>query len=339
MKHLPSFEDFLNESYYESHEALNEAFKSSILQKLTSDKRGRIGKEFFDVLSKMGVAASEITNLDIIETNPKEGAKISKANPNAILIYYSTQEKPNPYAGKNSYGVSKIAADVPLAVVKGGLYMGLAYDRWASKGGVAQYKLVPIKDAGRPIGSAEKSGGQYGDGLTSFARISEVSDILYVIDPSNVPSSTDLRKYREDSRKGAIAFVDDKDFKKQNQSRYEAILRERAANDDVDAMIQDAIDTLTEQIKKAISEKKKAQYGEVLIALDPKGREIKMSDAGHQMSSLLSEYSRYVESKNSAEESKSRFGDADSYYEGQAKTQAKSIKDRLNKIKNLNYAW
>lgn len=340
MKHLPSFEDFLNESYYESEEILNEAFKSSILQNLTSDRRGRIGKEFFDTLSKMGIAASEISNTAIIQADPKEGAKITKSNPNAILIYYSNKEKPNPYAGEYAYrDEMTIQANIPLAIVKGKLYMGLAYDRWASKGGRAQYKLVPLKDAGKHVGAAGKTGGKYGDGLTSLSRMAEVSDILYVIDPANVPSSTDLRKYREETRKGAIAFLDDKDFKQQNQSRYEAILRERASKDDVDAMIQDAIDTLTDQIKNAIAEKKKSRHGEMLIALDPKGREIKMSDAGNQMSSILSDYSRYVEYKNSAEISQERFGEMDGYYNREADNRAKSIKDRLNKIKNLNYAW
>ncbi len=336
MNHIKSFEDFLNESYY----AVNEAFKSSILQTIVSNKKGKIGKEFFDTLSKMGIAASDITNLDIIEANPKDGARISKSNPNAILIYYSNTQKPNPFVGKDAYGNGMIEANVPLAVVKGSLYMGLAYDRWASKsGGNAQYKLVPLKDSGKALGSPEKSGGKYGDGLTSLSRMAEVSDTLYVIDPANVPSSVELKLNRAESRKGAIAFIDDKDFKNQNQSRYEAMLRERASNDDVDKLIQDAIDTLTEQIKKAISEKKKASYGEVLIALDPKGREIKMSDAGNQMSSLLTDYARYVDFKNSAEESKSRFGDSDKYYENQSAAYAKNIKDRLNKIKNLNYAW
>lgn len=334
MNHIKTFEDFLNESYY----AVNEAFKSPILQTLTQNKKGKIGKEFFDTLSKMGISASEITNLDIIQADPKEGAKISGTNPNAILIYYSNREKPNPYAGKGSYGADRIEADVPLAVVKGKLYMGLSYDKWASKKGNAQYKLVPLKSAGKALGSVEKSGGVYGDGLTSLSRMAEVSDVLYVIDPTNVPSSTDLRKFREETKKGAIAFLDDKDFKYQNQSRYDAILRERASKDDIDGMVQEAIDTLTEQIKKAIAEKKKTKYGDILIDLDPKGREIKMSDAGHQMSSILSDYSRYVEYKNSVEISKERFGDLDNYYTREATKQAKNIKDRLNKIKKLNYA-
>lgn len=337
MKHIKLFEEFLSEGY-KSNEILTEAFKSSILQTLVSNKAGNIGKAFFSTLSKIGIAASEITNLDIIQVNPKEGAKISKSNPNAILIYYSNREKPNPYAGKDSYGASKIEADVPLAVVKGQLYMGLVYDRWASKKGKTEYKLVPLKDAGTGLGAPEKSGGVYGDGLTSLKRIAEVSDVVYVIDPANVPASTDLRQYREDSKAGATAFISDKDFKSQNQSRYNSILRERASNDDVDKIVQDAIDTLTEQIKKAIAEKKKTKYGDILIDLDPKGREIKMSDAGHQMSSILSDYSRYVEYKNSVEISKERFGDLDNYYTREATKQAKNIKDRLNKIKKLNYA-
>jgi len=141
---LLNFNEFITH-LNESQELLLEAFNSSILQSVvTKQRQGGIDKKFFDCLSKMGIAASEVTNLDINVIQPAEAAKYAAANPNQILIYYSTTEKENPYCSKDGkYYYGTIKADVPLAIVKGKLFMGLSYDRWASKGGKAEYKLVP----------------------------------------------------------------------------------------------------------------------------------------------------------------------------------------------------
>jgi hypothetical protein len=333
MKNVLKFNEFINESF-----ELNEAFKSSIMKELASDKRGGLGKEFFNTLSAMGIAASEITDLHIIRINPSEAAKWTRQNPNAILVYYSDSEKANPYAGLDSYGVSKISANVPLAVVKGGKFMGLSYDRWASKGGKAEYKLQPLADAGKKLGGVEVSAGKYGSGLTSLKKMADVSDLVFVIDQANVPASTDLRSLRKEAKSGATAFVSDKDFKKENQTRYQAILKERAANDDVDKVVKDAIEQLTNQIKDALDKKEMDSYGNIIIGKSPKGRDVKMSDAGHLMNQILNDYSRYVEYQNSAKIARERF-DRDTWYENGAKDQAKSIRDRVRKIDALDYAW
>jgi hypothetical protein len=333
MKNVLRFTEFINESLQ-----LNEAFKSSILSDLTANKKGALGKEFFSTLSSMGIAASEITDLHITQVSPAEGARITKANPNAILVYFSTTEKINPYAGANSYGVKRIEANVPLAIVKGGKYMGLAYDRWASKNGKAEYKLVPMADAGKPLGGIEKTGGTYGSGLTSLKKMAEMSDVVYVIDPSNVPSSTDLRHLRKEEKSGATAFINDKDFKKANFARYQEILKERAANDDVDKLVADAIESLTTQIKDGFNRKETDGYGAILIGKSPKGRDVKLTDATHLMNQILNDYSRYVEYMNSVKVEKERFGRS-SYYEDASKEQAKSIKDRVKKIEKFDYAW
>lgn len=341
MKKILKFEDFVFESEIREHELILEAFNSSILQKLTTNKKGGIGKAFYDTLSKMGVAASEVTNLDILALEPSDAHKHAKSNPNDILIYYSNQEKENPYAGKDSYGYKKIEADVVLAVVKGKHWMGLRYDRYASKGGKAEYTLADANTNNvKTMGLGNYGGGKYDSGITSFAKIAEISDVVYVIDLNKIEArTTQLRLSRKTAKQGAIAFLDDKDFKNQNKARYEAILKERASNTDIDKLIGDAINLLTTQIKDAIASGKKSIHGEVLIGMDKKGNEIRMSDASSMMSNILSDYDRYARSMNDAQQSKERWGDADNYYESQAKSYAKSITDRIKKIEDMNYAW
>lgn len=341
MKKILKFEDFVFESEIREHELILEAFNSSVLQKLTANPKGGIGKAFYDTLSKMGVAASEITNLEITELDPKDAHKHAKSNPNDILIYFSNTEKPNPYKGRDSYGYSKIEADCVLAVVKGKHWMGLQYDRWASKKGKAEYTLADANTNNvKTMGIGNYGGGKYDSGITSFAKIADISDVVYVINLDAIEArTTKLRLDRKTAKQGAIAFLDDKDFKNQNKARYEAILKERASNTDIDKLIGDAIELLTSQIKDAIASGKKTQYGEALIGIDKKGREIRMSDASSMMSNILSDYDRYASSMNDAQKSKERWGDKDSYYEQQAKSYAKSITDRFKKIEDLNYAW
>ena len=219
--------------------------------------------------------------------------------------------------------------------------MGLKYDRWASKGGKAEYTVVPAGDAHKELGLKDKTGGKYGSGITSLKRIAEVSDVVYVINADMVAAhrTAELRGGRKEAKTGAAAFKDDKQFKQENMSRYEAILKERASNTDIDKTVADAIDLLTTQIKDAIGKGAKSSYGEIMIGTDANGREIRMSDASNMMSNILSDYGRYAQSSNDAVKSREQWKERDNYYEEQAKSFAKSITDSFKKIKDLNYAW
>lgn len=336
MKNIITFDTFVNESYFNA-DLILEAFNSSILQDLTQNKKGGLGKEFYDTLSRMGVASSEITNFDILTIEPQDAEKYTKANPNAVLIYFSREEKPNPFT--SDYYHKKIEGNMVLAIVKGKLYMGLDYDRWASKGGKAEYKLVPVGNNSRSLGMDDKSNSKYGSGLNTLKKMAEVTDVVYVIDLNTIPSSVALRSERSESKKGAAAFIDDKQFKQENMSRYESILKDRASNDDIDQMVKDAIDKLTDQIKTGLGTGKKGKYGDILIGEDPKGREVKMTDAIRLMERILSTYGNYAQSVDIAKNSEERHGILDSYYTDSAKTKAKEIKDNANKIDTLNYAW
>jgi hypothetical protein len=332
MKDLLSFDEFVNENY--EYQFLNEAFKSSILQNIVSNKQGKIGKTFFDALSKMGIAASEVTNADIERIDPATAEKLSKQNPNLILIYFSEREKENPYTQDPYY--KKVKGNVALAIVKGGLYYGLAYDRWASKkGGEAEYKMVPKKDAALNLGAQETTKGKYGSNLDTLKRMADVTDAVYVLDPDKLASSVELRKNRKESKEGAMKFISDKDFKSQNLSRYEAILRERAAGDDIDKMVKDAIEILTDKIKVALEKKIQGKYGDLIVGYTKKGEEQTVPNCGYIVQRVLQYYGDYVTYANNAKTSEERWGQKDSYYTGAMKAKAKEIKDQLAFINTL----
>jgi hypothetical protein len=344
MEKLRNFDEYLshvNETKENElfNDMLSEGFDSSILQSIVSNKRNGIGKKFFDVLSKQGIAASNITNLDMKIIPTADASRYTKQNPNEILIYYSNSEKPNPFAGRDVWrDLRVIQADIVLAVVKGKNFQGLDYDRYASKGsGPAQYKIVAAK--GMDSIGIDKKTGNYGSGLNTLKKIAEVTDIVYAINPSTVASSTDKRLSRKESKEGATAFINDKEFKKANQARYNEILQNSAAKSDLDSMVQEAINELTEQIKTGLSKKIKGKYGDFIIGYNPKKREVRMQDATNLMNNILSDFNRYTTDMKDSAESERRHGDLDSYYLSSAKKYAKSVKDYCAKIPTLNYAW
>lgn len=327
MKLIPeSFEEF-------KESLINEAFAYSILQKIA---KGKMHKGFFEALSKLGVAASEIQDDQVIELNPEDAKKYTAKNPDAILIYYSQTAKPNPFAGDYSYGEKTIPGDAVLAVVKNKVYMGLSSGRYTQ--GKTEYSLTNLKGgysrySPSDLGAIGKGGGKYESGLTTLDKIAIVSDAVYVIEPSLMPKSGPIKAERSKSRAGATAFVSDKEFKSANMARYNAILSDRASKMPLDKEVGDAIELLTSYIKDAIGSNLKTEYGEILVGESPKGKKLTMQDATNVMRNLLNDFGRYVQYSNEVTKEGGR------YYEEESKKYAKSVTDYIRKIKNKDFAW
>jgi len=331
MKLIPeSFEEF-------SESLINEAFASSILQKISNSSKGKLNNAFYSGLSKMGIAASDIEDDQIIQLSPADAKKYTAKNPDAILIYYSENEKENPYAHTEGWSWDrKIPGGVPLAVVKNKVYMGLNASKWNQ--GKAEYSIVPLSGSSyrsstpSDLGAVGKGGGKYESRLTTLDKMASVSDVVYVIEPSAMPRSTEKRSTRQQSRVGAAALISDKDFKKSNLARYNAILADNASKLPLDKEVYDAIEMVTDHIKDAIKGEQRTRYGEIMIGLDKKGREIKVSDATNIMRNLLDEFDSYRRYSTESDE-------GSSYYKEEAKKYAKSIVDRIRKIRDKDYAW
>ena len=120
--------------------------------------------------------------------------------------------------------------------------------------------------------------------------------------------------------------------------RYNEILATKAASLPLDSIVAGAIDTLTSQIKDGLAKNLKGKYGELIIGLDPRGREVKMNDSANLMRNILDEYSRYV-GDVAQSEAEVAAGYSGSYYEGSLKQRAKNIQDYVKKLDNMNYAW
>jgi hypothetical protein len=151
-------------------------------------------------------------------------------------------------------------------------------------------------------------------------------------------STQNLKDERDAARKGATAFMNDKEFKAENKARYNDILATKASSMPMDSVVSGAIDTLSLQIKNAIAKGEKGRYGDLLIGLDPRGKEVKLSDASNLMRNILDTYSRYVGDVANDEKEKAA-GYTGNYYAGSLKNHAKDIQDNVKKIDTLSYGW
>lgn len=333
-----SFTEFVENKLNEGN--LNEAFKSAKLANLfsvgsagTKDLAGA-----FYNFSKLAI--DKIEDYDIIEMDPQTARKEKRAN--AVYFYVVTNQKENPYieAGRipSTYNNGLIPSNTLLAITNGqNEWYSTSYQSYART-----QTLKVTKTREDAAGFDKRDSKRYdGSGITSLTKVAELADIAYVIDLDVLKarySTQSLTFKRAEDKRGATAFQSDKDFKAANKARYNEILAQKAAAMPIDAVVLGAIDTLATQIKDALAKSEKGRYGELIIGLDPRGREIKMSDASNLMRNILDEYNRYVGYVVESEKEVAT-GYSGKFYEGRLKESAKTITDYVKKVDAKNYAW
>lgn len=316
--------------------SVNEAFKSSKLQQLFNTNAAStwgqrpikdLPKAFYNMAN---VALDKVEDGDLIDmADPKEAHALDKAGKGRYVIFYIVdQDKENPYAPEDGY---KTIPPGIIAIVKNNNFQGVEWTR--SYGGTGKRALTSADDGG--VGVSKKYKGWDGTGLYNPKRIADVADRAVMLDVSALQDKYSTQGKRADraaAQKGAIAFKSDKDFRAENIKRYKEILADKAANLPLDKMVKDAIDMLSAQIKSGL-ESGETNNGELILGLNPKGRPVRMRDASNHMSNILDNYANYVRYSNEAKDSIS------DYYAEQVKKEAKSIKDRIDKIATMNYVW
>lgn len=336
--------DFVYESFTSFLENLNEAFGSIKLSKLFTNTRGKVDKALSGAFyGKTQVALDKVQDEDLIDTDPITAYKAKQTN--TIVFYISDNEKPNPHAPRDAYSSDKVipGGSYLLAVASGGneFYTNTWTSRYSSKDRDRTLKTTP-NNSSDTIGISKKYTGWDATGLYNVKRIAEVADRAVVINIDLLQqkySTANKRSERSSAKAGALAFKSDKDFKQENSNRYTQILATKAAALPLDKMVSDAIDELAKQIQDGLKAGEKTEYGEIYIGKNKRGSTVKLKDASSHMSSILDDYSRYCDYIARSEESEKKYGTGERWYEREAKTYAKSIKDRINKIKTFDYAW
>ena len=328
---------------------LNEKLGSQLLASiLMSNKEGKYGKENLKSLAGgfyglAKVALDKVGDEDMIISNDPTKVFKEHGGSKHILFFISDNEKDNPYCPYDAgYGALK-------TVPGGGLLIAaMSGDRefytndWSRYSRTKSFKKDGKKGSDDQVGVSHKYRGWSGTGLNNGKRIAEVSDRVLVINLDLIRqkySTEQLRAARAEAKSGAIAFTNDKDFKKANNDRYHQILATKAAKMPLDKMVAGAIDMLTDQIKAGLASGEKTKYEEIKIGQSAKGKEVKLRDASNHMSNILDDYSRYCDYVRQEEESEKRFGSSESWYKREIKNYALSLKEKIAKIEGFDYAW
>lgn len=318
-------------------EDINEAFKSAKLAQLFNTKiSGSWSSSLKDLpeafYNMANVALDKVEDEDIIDMSATEAHAITKKDKDNryVIFYVVDQQKENPYADYE--GQKTIPAGI-LAIVKGNNFQGMVWGRRHA----ARARTLASSDPAYSVGINKKYKGWDSTGLYNPKRISEVADRAIVLDVAVLRdkySTAGKKAARANAKKGAIAFKSDRDFKKENISRYKGILADKASKLPLDQMVKDAIDTMAEQIKQGIA-KNEIENGSPIIGRDPRGRGVKMRDASNHMSNILSDFEDYVRYSNEAQSGLT----SSHYYEERIKQEAKSLKDRIAKVEKMDYVW
>ena len=343
----PMENKFLFETFGQFVDAnfLNEAFKSMRFAELfmsTSRYSGKksmkkdLVKAFYNS-TKVNLA--KIEDEDLLTSDPQTVYK--NKTDDTIVFYISDNEKENPYAPYDAYSSNKTIPGggylLAMATGKNEFY-GVEWSRYSGGRTLSKRDNNPSDS----VGISKKYKGWDATGLYNVKRIAEVADRAVVLNIALLKqkySTAEIRASREEARKGATAFKNDKDFRDANRARYHKILADKAASLPLDKMVEEAIDKLAKQISDGLKKGEKTQYDEIKIGVSPKGREVKARDASAHMSNILDDYGRYVSYIKQAEESEERYGERESYYERESKDYAKRIKEKVAKVDTFDYAW
>jgi hypothetical protein len=331
-----SFQEFVENKLNEG--TLNEAFASTKLASLLIGAYAMpkdLPQAFYNMAK---LALDKIQDIDIIEMTPEQAKKEKRDS--AVYLYFTTNEKENPYAGKNSYNSKSVPANTLLAITDGSNeWMNAEWSRHSRQ--ATSRTLTKVKRDDSAGISKSGASDQYGTGISSMKQVAELADRAYCLDLTILKArySTEAqRAERVEAKKGATAIMDPRAFKDANKQRYNEILATKAAAMPMDSIVLGAIDTLSEQIKDAIAKGTQGKYGDILIGTDQRGKEVKLNDASNLMRNILDEYSRYCGSVSQNEQEKAA-GYSGNYYEGAMKQQAKNIADYVKKIETKNYGW
>ena len=319
--------------------AINEAFKSSKLRNLVrmdQSQRDGYGKAKNLAAAIYGLSKLKLDTIEdssLIDVDPKEAYKKYQNNRDYLVFYIVDNEKENEFS-KGGFTSSLKPGILALTRGKDFLSVQYAQDRKNYPG-----NRTLGKDDSQAVGGNKRYSGYDASGIASVVRASKLADRAIVIDIVNGgETSREQRNERARAKEGALAFKNDRDFKKANQARYKEILATKASKLPLDKMVNDAIDDLGNQIKDGLKANKKTEYGELKIGENTKGRAVKITDASNHMSRILSDYQRYVEYMVKAEEEKER-DYSSGYYEKNSKQYAKDIQVACKKISTFDYAW
>ena len=348
---------------YESFKASNndslitESFKSSIMRGLHNQEAGTRWRDCLakELAKRYDLKLDQITDGDFeVLSDPSQWFSGKYKGGDHLGFFVDDNPKFAAYLKKNkdSYrGADPAVVKNPgllLSLVRGkvGLWHGLAdnpgsaYSRYR-KGSEERYGLLAKEwDLRRAYNGFEGKPLQ----KVTIKNLKEAPTKVYVLDIPKLQakySSSGLKNDRANQKKGATALQNPKEIQKANMARYTQILKDRAANTDIDKEVKEGIEKITKQIQDAVNKGAMNQYGNFVVGISKKNkREVSVNDATNFLKNLLDDYQRFIDYNR---QSKEQYGNTDraenNYYSEEAKSYALRIKQKLDQIDNYTYGW
>ena len=324
---------------------LDESFKSGILRKLLStggsNWRNQSWSQAFYNSTK--VALDKVEDSDFVKMDPITAYKeLKKSGSPKIVFYVSEKGGTNPYA-KDSY-TAKVNADTLIGVATD-------QNKWYAYGttgyGWRQKSTSSMQPDGKgsDIGMQKQGSGYGSTGIYNVKRGAEIADVAYVLDLLKIQQKYSTKEkvaIRTKQKSGAVAFMKADEFKKDNQRRYQEILRNRAAGAGKDTIVkgvQAAIQTVTSKVSDAIANMTTGKYNNIVVGTSPKGKEVSAQDAANFLRQMLDTFERYVGSASAAEKYAKEYGKEDSWHGEDVKKYALELKNMIQKAANTDYGW
>lgn len=290
---------------------LGEAVKSSAVQKILDASNAK------KILRELSAAIGPVKWDEVDDTDFVPVPLVGKSVPLDLIVFWLTdKEKKNPYAAR--WGSETLPANLLLAITKGTQLLPVA----------ASYSRYPKDKFGR-------AGDSY-EGLSSLKRVRELADIAFAIPEEKlkgVRSAEPVRATRYAARKGATALISDKDFREMNKNRYQKLLQQKHADDDVVDSMRKIIDVANKiqdnQLVAARSgELFRGDYGRSIAS----NAQEKVSNAWYTVESILG----YVKELAVA---KAKYPDRDKedfdFYISTIKEKKLELKGILNKLEAM----
>lgn len=358
-----SFESFSallkEEQELEGFEILEEAFSSSVLRDAfsntntyTKEKKvdKRLAKAFYQ---NAKIALDKVQDEDISIMTPAEAYKIEKKNnkktygPNVVTIYVSDRQKDNPY---DDYypgpmdikrGTIRQKQQIPgggfILAITDGRNNFLGVSGWKGQDGLKKPSKSTSRSYGAdPYGISKKYKGYGSYGLYNVKRIADVADRAFVLNIDALRdkySVSDVTTARAEAKKGAAAFKSDKEFRKENQNRYYDILKQRASETNIDEVVKEIIERMSNAVTAGLAAGETGAWGNIMIP----GTQKSVGEATRVTSTTLDKYERYIGYKKKVaeweKETGGKYGNGSSYYEDEAAAAAKVINDILKSVK------
>ena len=305
---------------------LTEAFKSKLLRKFSMNNRGSLDRDLYSYLATQGLEASKIEDNQITKQSrlPGKGVAIAVASKKVTL-----------YAKGNRYWESNLEIDkgTIVCVFKDG--KALWYTRsWRSKDiqvknptayGSEDMKTFGLNKYGWQSPNAVKKI----DGI-QFYKINMDEDLPYM-------GAKKLRKLRMDIQSGSWKWRTDKDFRSENENRYEDAIRKIYSDPaKVKNVIKKTKDYANKLIVGLVGGKPNAVSYAVMkgIKMDPKSERDVMralSDITTAMNKFYEKLDYYAQELERDKQDRKRYPD-NKYMGREAEKRGKEIAQMSNTI-------